>query len=625
MANDRALGLHTNINRRDFIQASALGTGAFLAAPSRANIAKNYPPMKTGLRGSHVGSFENAHALVTGQDLLTGASNANEEYDLIVVGAGISGLSAAYFYRQEHPDARILILDNHDDFGGHAKRNEFNVDGKSLIGYGGSQSLESPADYSTVAKKLLAELSVDTDCFYDAFDQSFYKRHKLTSGVYFDKETYGREGFVAAPFMLDAPLMGFDRSAQDPQAVIEKMPLSDASKRELISLVNEPEDKLGEIGITDVPDYLTHKSYDAFITDDVGIQSQELIELLRRYSTGYFGGGTDQTPALYALSFGLPGIKKTGTWGAQWLKTNASRLVEPYIFHFPDGNASVARLLVRSLIPEFGSARAPSDVLLKHFNYDLLDNRNHAVRIRLQSTAVRVSNIDSGVEVFYRTAGQTHRVSGKKSILACYNTMVPFLCPDLPRGQRAALSELVKIPLVYTNVVLRNWRALKKAHAGFVYTPSAFHSYFMLDFPVSFPGYHFSESPDDPVVLHFSEALIEPGLPPKAQSRAGRGRLLATPFATIERDIRQTLAGALGEYDFDPGRDIAAITVNRWPHGYAYTYNPLFDPEYDQGEAPHERGRMRFGNIAIANSDAGARAYLDEAIDQAHRAVSEVA
>ncbi|NKB99939.1 MAG: FAD-dependent oxidoreductase [Pseudomonadales bacterium] len=625
MANDRDLGLHADISRRDFIQASALGTGAFLAPSAKANVSSNYPPMKTGLRGSHVGSFENAHALVTGQDLLRGAANTNEEYDLIVVGAGISGLSAAYFYRQEHPDARILILDNHDDFGGHAKRNEFNVDGKPVLGYGGSQSLESPGDYSPVAIKLLTELSVDTDFFYDAFDQDFYKRHKLTSGVYFDKATYGREEFVAAPFMLDAPLMGFDPREQDAKEVIDKMPLSDASKRELISLITQSEDKLADVGLTDVPDYLSGKSYEAFITDDVGIQSQELIKLLRRYSTGYFGGGTDQIPALYALGFGLPGIKKTGVWGVEWLKTMASSMVEPYIFHFPDGNASIARLLVRSLIPELSSSRKPSDVLLKRFDYNLLDQSNHAVRIRLESTAVRVNNIDSGVEVFYRTAGQTHRVSAKKSILACYNAMVPFLCPDLPRGQRAALSELVKIPLVYTNVVLRNWHALKKAHAGFVYTPSSFHSYFMVDFPVSFPGYQFSESPDDPLVLHFSEALIEPGLPPRAQSRAGRGRLLATPFTTIERDVRQTLAGTLGAHGFDPGSDIAAITVNRWPHGYAYTYNPLFDSEYDEGEAPHERGRIPFGNIAIANSDAGARAYLDEAIDQAHRAVSEVA
>jgi spermidine dehydrogenase len=100
--------------------------------------------------------------------------------------------------------------------------------------------------------------------------------------------------------------------------------------------------------------------------------------------------------------------------------------------------------------------------------------------------------------------------------------------------------------------------------------------------------------------------------------------LLRTPFATFERNIRDQFARILGGGGFDPARDIDAIIVNRWPHGYGYEYNPLFDPAWAPGQAPHEIGRARFGRIAIANSDAGATAYSDVAIDQAYRAVNEL-
>ena len=620
---DRELGLDAPITRRDFVQRSALATG-LLATGSSAKANADYPPAKTGLRGSHIGSFEDAHALVSGADFVAGAASSEEDYDLVVVGAGVSGLAAAYFYRQNHPDARILILDNHDDFGGHAKRNEFVVDGRHVIGYGGSQSLEAPSDYSDTAKRLLRELMVDVDMFYDAFDQDFYVRHGLSTGIFFDKATYGRDALVPASFMVDAALIGFADSKSDPVKTIQSMPLQADTKAQLIDLYTKTEDKLSNVGLSQVSEYLYSKNYEAYLTEDVGITSTELVTLLRRYTTGYYGSGTDTVPAMDALLYGLPGMNKTGVWGAQTLRNLAAGTIEPYIFHFPDGNASIARLLVRSLIPDMSPQRSPNDVLLSQFDYSQLDRPENAVRIRLQSTALNVTNKKSGVSVVYRHGGKSTRIQAKKAILACYNVMVPHLVPELPSAQKSALAELVKIPLVYTNVVLRNWQAMKDAGVGFVYTPSSFHSYFMMDFPVDFPGYSFAKSPDDPVVLHFSEAPGQPGLPPKAQYRVGRGKLLATPFETIERDVRQTLAAAFGAFNFDPARDIAAITVNRWPHGYAYTYNPLFDPEYAAGQAPHEIGRATFGNIAIANSDAGARAYLDEAIDQAHRAAGEI-
>jgi spermidine dehydrogenase len=144
----------------------------------------------------------------------------------------------------------------------------------------------------------------------------------------------------------------------------------------------------------------------------------------------------------------------------------------------------------------------------------------------------------------------------------------------------------------------------------------------MLDFPVSLGSVEFSKGPDDPIVVHMDRIPASPGLSPSDQHRAGRLELLTTSFETIERETRSHLTGMLGSEGFDPALDIKAITVNRWPHGYSWFPNPIWT-DYDDDELPYVVGRQRFGRIAIANSDAGGEAYLQGAIDQAHRALED--
>src|ERR1700675_2415344 len=190
---DRELGMDRAITRRDFLNGVAVGVGGTLAgrafgaetllaaaalddfAPEKA--ANYYPPALTGMRGNHDGTFTFAHRLRDGEswDSEGVAAKTGETYDLVVVGGGISGLAAAYFYRKNAGrDARILILDNHDDFGGHAKRNEFRAGNRMVLSYGGTQSLESPGKYSDVAKSLIRELGVRTEPFFKAYDQKLY-------------------------------------------------------------------------------------------------------------------------------------------------------------------------------------------------------------------------------------------------------------------------------------------------------------------------------------------------------------------------------------------------------------------------------------------------------------------
>ncbi len=210
-------------------------------------------------------------------------------------------------------------------------------------------------------------------------------------------------------------------------------------------------------------------------------------------------------------------------------------------------------------------------------------------------------------------------------ILACWNMMIPYLCEELPEAQKEALAFATKVPLLYTNVLLRNWNAFQKLGANAIYAPGGYHTGVDLDLPVNIGEYRCSRSPDEPTVVHMSKSPCRAGRPAREQHVAGRIELYSTTFETMERKIRQQLARTLGPGGFDPARDILAITVNRWPHGYAYEYSSLWDKfVLEGGETPCERARKTFGRIAIANSDAGARAYTDEAINQAWRAVGEL-
>jgi spermidine dehydrogenase len=270
------------------------------------------------------------------------------------------------------------------------------------------------------------------------------------------------------------------------------------------------------------------------------------------------------------------------------------------------------------------------DIVTARMNYARLDDAASKVRIRLNSTAVRAQHLGDPqsareVEVTYVRGGQAHRVRGASCVLACYNMVIPYLCPEMSDKQKEALAYAVKIPLVYTNVQIKNWKAFQRLGLSSIYAPGAYFSNITLDFPVSMGDYNFSSSPDEPCVLHLLRTPCKPGLPCKDQYRAGRWELFSTKFETFERQVRDQLGRMLSAGGFDPATDIEAITVNRWPHGYAYEYNRLFEPlDRPPAQRPCVIGRQPFGRITIANSDADGHAYTNIAIDQGHRAVREI-
>jgi spermidine dehydrogenase len=625
---DRDLGMHCPISRRDFLNGVAVGvSGAMVAEPLLAAMggeeyapekaADYYPPALAGMRGNHDGTFTFAHRLRDGGkwDAEGPATKTDETYDLVVVGGGISGLATAYFYRKNSgAAARILILDNHDDFGGHAKRNEFRAGKRMLLSYGGTQSIESPGAYSRVAKDLIAEVGIQVDRFYKAYDRKLYT--KLGTAAFFNQETFGEDRLLTG--MNATPWPEF----------LAKAPLSDAVRRDIARVYTQKVDYMAGLSKEQKLAKLATISYANYLTNFCKV-TPEALPFFQTFPHDLFGVGIDAVSA--ASCYASPDDYESFTYpGFDGLGLPEREKEEPYIFHFPDGNGSVARLLVRSLIPGGVPGSTMDDVVTARADYSKLDQADAKVRLRLNSTVMHVQHAEPGansakeVEVTYMRGGKLQSVRGRNCVLACYNVMIPYICPDLPEKQKEALSYLVKTPLVYTHVALRNWTSFSKLGVHQIVAPGGYHTYIALDFPVSLGQYQFPSNPEEPMVLFLLRTPCRRGLPMRDQYRAGRVELLATPFATFERNIRDQLARMLGLAGFDPAHDIEGITVNRWAHGYAYTPNSLFDPDWKEEEKPWVIGRKPFGRIAIANSDAGANAYTNEAIDQAHRAVTEL-
>jgi spermidine dehydrogenase len=622
---DRELGMGRPVSRRDFLGGVGVALAgstlpwspleaAEAAQPGPVPANAYYPPALTGLRGSHVGSFETAHALARNGRTweVASAADTGEVYDLVVVGAGLSGLAAAFFYRQAAgPTARVLILDNHDDFGGHAKRNEFTHNGRLMVGYGGTQSIDTPSAFTPEGKQLLHDIGVDLQRFYTAFDQKLYPSMGLTRGVFFDRETFGTDRTVAGEGSLPWP------------EFLARTPLSEPVRRDILRLYEVDTDYLRGLSTEEKQQRLRRISHRDYLLT-VAKVDPGVIPFFQTRTHGYFARGIDAISAFTAYNNGLPGYRGLG-----FVRAASRRAVEPYIFHFPEGNAGVTRLIVRKLIPAALPGTTMEDSVTARLDYARLDASGQPTRLRLNSTVVRtVHDGDpekaTGVDVVYVRDGRTERVRARSCILACYNAIIPSLCPEMPATQKAALAMAVKAPLVYTNVLIRDWTAFQKLGVSSLHAPGGFHSGISLDFPVSLGDYKCPRTPDEPMILHLTRVPARPGLPARDQCRAGRAELLQMPFETFERETRDQLARALGSGGFDAARDIAGLTVNRWPHGYAQGQNSLWDPEWSEAERPWIVGRARFGRISIANSDAAATPLTQAAIAMGHRAVEEV-
>ena len=514
---DRELGMHRKITRRDFINGVAATAGAF-AMPEQLFAAKDskrsstyYPPALTGMRGSHPGSFETAHSLrdATFWDSAGKPEDTGESYDLIVVGGGISGLSAAHFYGKAIGNkARILILDNHDDFGGHAKRNEFPLDSAFRLGYGGTFSIESPAPYSAVAKGLIEELGIDVPAYSKYYQKNIYPSFGLQPKIFFDKETFGADKLVTN-FSPRNGGESEDSSPESPKLLkqfLSNAPIADQAKQDLQSLYSDPKDYYPGLTSEEKKAKLARISYAKYLTD-VAAAHEDIVKLYQALPHGLFGVGIDAVAAQDAWGLGLPGFAglKLDSKPGKGMNRDAipNEEAEKYFFHFPDGNASIARMLVRKLIPQAIPGSTSSDVVLAKANYTKLDDGNSPVRIRLNSTAVRVKHLGDAssateVEVTYARAGKVYTAHAKNVVLACWHVVIPYICDELPEKQKEALAYSVKVPMMYNNVLIRRWTAFARLGVSNVHSPCMLHTGTSLDPGSTVGGYHGVTTPEEP-------------------------------------------------------------------------------------------------------------------------------
>jgi spermidine dehydrogenase len=609
------LGMNRRIPRRDFLNGIAVGVVAAAPQAFTAEAGREiYPPLQSRLRGnlpSAIAEFDHIRAGKYAQFPVSD-SEINEEYDLVIVGGGISGLAAAHFYRTAlGSEQRILILENHDDFGGHAKRNEFQHAGRTYIGYGGTMAIATPYPYSYTAKALINELGIDVSRNSSIRNREL-DQYGLHQATFFDQEH----------FLEDRLVIGNSHQS----SFFSKAPLSEAACRDLIRVHGKNPDYLAGLSAAEKIARLRSMSHLEYLRDVANVTPEAL--------PFFYGNGgrnnkrVDTMPALEAARSGAAGFNGLG------LKLPEEFNEGSYFLHFPDGNASIARLLVSKLVPQAMPGNPNMDSIVQtRAVYRNLDTPGSNVRIRLGSCVLRLQHNgnpeNSGfVKVAYRRQDKDNDklcgVQARYCILACYNALIPALVPEIPAQQKEALAYPVKVPMMYTNVLLRRWNAWQKLGISSVSAPGMYYHHMALDPGTTVGGYDGVSTPEEPILVHMVRNPNKPGLPRKEQNRAGQQELLSMTFEQHEFKLRDQLSRVLKSGGFDPVEDILAITVNRWPYGYAYTYDTLADPDVPQEERPHVIGRKRFGRISIANSDAGAAAFTNQAIDEANRAVQEI-
>ena len=471
-----------------------------LTAPSGGG-AEYYPPTLTGLRGAHPGAFEVAHALAREGKRFDNPQALDETYDLIVVGGGISGLAAAYYYRKLHgAQSRILILDNHDDFGGHAKRNEFHQGGPMRLAWGGTVNLEYTL-YSQVAKDFIRELGIDIPRLRKDYSFNWLASHgHLKPALLFNAAHYGRDVLLPgvtldymAPKTLASTSMRFrcrtTRARRSRPSCSRAATCSRTWRRRSVMRTCMARATAISCARIRLPD--------------------AALQVIQQRALRLLGNPAEHLSVAECLQVGLPGAHVLG--GPHDEDTEERDSPEAM---FPDGNSSIARLLVRSLIPGavpgMAAGADPFDIVTTRPDYGALDRSGSAVRLRLNSTAVHVANEAGGVAIDYVKDGSVLRVTAKQAVLACYNAIIPYIAPELPPAQKAALAKCVKRPMLVVNTLLRNGRALQALGIKGAQLPGSFLQNQFLVTGINVGDYHPTWQPEDPCVMQAFASFGDP-------------------------------------------------------------------------------------------------------------------
>lgn len=603
--------LSTDISRRDFVNGTLVGVGATLLTAAAPGCSAKPKPVAatsdlwTGYGG--VGDYassngnvasvrEAAHLIRDGltDAMLKDVVETGEEYDLVIIGGGFSGIGAAYEFHKEHGDTKkCLLLENHSVYGGEAKQNEFEVDGYRLFGPQGSNDFGAPGKDD---QSLIAEIYRVTGI---PFEFDFVAEDPETTGVrtplehfygmYWEEERYDTGYFVgenaATPWIVNP--------RQDDLA---RMPWSDDFKAELNrAFADEEEFYTGE----DLDRWLDSMSYKELLEDVMGYSPEvtEYFDPILAISMG--GVGADVYSAYSAKLLDMPG-------------TNVHYQYDPATaesaFSFPGGNAGILRHIVKHLLPDsIDGGRSFEEVLYNPINFPALDRQGNHLNIRLSSTAIDVSHegpADTAdiVNVSYHKDGQVMRVKARSVVMAIGGWVARNIVSDLPAPIEEAYSQFYHSPVLVVNVALRNWRFLDRLGIAAGRWFEGFGNFFAIRRPMDTGELTQPFHPDKPTVMTFYVPFNNPGLSPKDQGAVGRAELLSKSYATYEEEIVTQMTKMFSGYGFDAERDIAGIVLNRWGHAYI-SPQPGFHFGKDGKDAPKEVVRKGYGRVQFGHSE----------------------
>ncbi|HSF15161.1 MAG TPA: FAD-dependent oxidoreductase [Vicinamibacteria bacterium] len=615
---DIALGMNRPITRRDFFQGMAVGASALGARGHRPRPKEGEPkvdpPELQGLRGQHPSAMALGHRVRDGELAeLRDFVETGESYDLAVVGAGIAGLAAAFVFQKERkPDPTILLLDNHDDFGGHARRNVFDFQGTRLVGPGGTYALESPESSPAEAKRVLDELGIDLERMVAFRDGGFNQRFGLSSAVVFDSRVFPGAKTTWANRWYEVPYEEF----------FARAPISEEGRRELVELYTTRKDYLD--GASNRDALLSEMSWESFIREKMGL-SDDAVRFANLYATDLIGLGADAASALDAFEVG-PGFYGMGGEGFHEVDGILRYAYEP-IHRYPDGNHTIARHLLKALLPQaLSGPDGMEGVFNARVHYGRFDREGQRVRLRLRSMVERIEH-DGGersgtVSLFYtREDGKLYRAQARHVVMSGWGSVAKHILPELPHEQRQALDEYRYSSAIYINLMLRHWRPIADLGWFEAFWPDGYCTWMHIADPLRVGDYRPTYHPDRPTLLSMYKYIYKPGLDPVRQMELGRYEMEQKSFESYEREIRRELTHILGPFGFDSAEDIVGLTLNRWGHGYNYFKAPR--PWSKRAHPPYESGRRRLGRISFGGADAGGSPWTQAAIAQAWRAAQE--
>jgi len=638
-----------SISRRDFVGGTLIGSGVALltalaprwaTAKGGVNLPPEFPqsiaaPLNTldaswtgpGGVGSYATANGNTHDVVNAAHTfrnrdfdaqLANAKATGEHFDLVIVGAGFAGISAAYTYLKSQPDARILILENHAMFGGEARQNEFEVDGYRLWGPQGSNGAVWPLDGAKkigMYSDLWGELDLPTELEWQEANNSDLKIPKdIYSPMHLTWEETDLGWFHEETGMAVNPWSNRFRD----------VPLDDKTKNDLIwmELYRQPQER------EDWAQWLDSMTYKEFMKNEMGIDNEFIDEYLNPFAAAMGCGlGTDVISAYQAFNFIQPGVNQ---YGRQFGIGDPTDYV--YLASFPGGNTGILRHLVHRIIPDvFGDAESLTEIISNPVNFAALDGAEQPVKMRLSSLVVNVHHEGPAesaekVQITYLNDEKMHRVTADRVVMAGQQHLNKRVVTDLPESYRAAMDEFKHSPMLTVNVALRNWKFMDNMGVASVrwfgdnmggwFT--SLRKQMILDGEEPMPL-----DPEKPTVLTLYNSFCTPGLPLHEQTVAARMQLFSLSYADVENEIRSQFTKMFGPGGFDADRDIAGITLNRQGHAYIVT-PPGFFFGKDGNPPPSDVIRQPHGRIAFAHSELMGYQMWEGAAHEGERAAKQM-